>query len=557
MSKTISGAEYPLSKIFSKEFDFVIPPYQRPYAWGEVQAGELFDDLFTFHNENTPSEDYFLGSIVLIKEDNVPTAQVVDGQQRLTTLTILLAVVAGRMNGNNRATCWNYIREEGNVIEDIEPKPRLRLRERDADFFRQYVQELKIKELLEASETQIKTEVQRHIRDNARLFDKRISERFGDDEKKLLGFMKFIIQRCFLVAVSTPSQQSAFRVFSVLNNRGLDLLPIDILKADFIGKIKSSNQDRYTHEWEEIEEETGRDELNALFGHIRTIFAKAKAKRTLMEEFSEFVLPNIQGPEFFIDSILKPYAEAFRTIVRKDYHSSGNASEINSLLGWLSRVNNSDWMPAAIRFIACEPSEEEALKFFRDLERLVAYMHICAKYVNDRIERFALVTRELEEGKPLEALQLTESEKIDFKRRLDGNVYDMAPIRRNYVVLRLDSFVSDAAASYAPATLTIEHVLPQHPKDGSQWLNWWPDEEVRMRWIHRIANLVPLPRQKNSEAQNFDFEKKKSKYFTSRKTGTSSYALTTQVLSESDWMPSTLEKRQRDLMGRLCKGWNI
>lgn len=127
------------------------------------------------------SEDYFLGSIVLIKEDNVPLAQVVDGQQRLTTLTILLAVVASKMEGKQKEQCRNYILESGNEFEDIQPKPRLRLRERDADFFRHYVQELRIDELLKATDSVIKTEVHRHIRENAELFKKRLESRFGDD----------------------------------------------------------------------------------------------------------------------------------------------------------------------------------------------------------------------------------------------------------------------------------------------------------------------------------------------------------------------------------------
>ena len=64
----ILGKEYPLSKIFSSDFDYYIPPYQRPYAWTEEEAGTLFDDLYDFYQ--TEEEDsYFLGSIVLIKEE--------------------------------------------------------------------------------------------------------------------------------------------------------------------------------------------------------------------------------------------------------------------------------------------------------------------------------------------------------------------------------------------------------------------------------------------------------------------------------------------------------
>ena len=87
MSKNLSGADYPLSKIFSSDFEYVIPPYQRPYAWTIDQASELFEDLHSFY-QYEPDEEYFLGSIVLIKEENKPHAEVIDGQQRLTTVVV-------------------------------------------------------------------------------------------------------------------------------------------------------------------------------------------------------------------------------------------------------------------------------------------------------------------------------------------------------------------------------------------------------------------------------------------------------------------------------------
>ena len=98
MTKKISGAEYQLAKIFSSDFDYSIPSYQRPYAWTEVQAGELFSDLYDFFMKEK-DESYFLGSIVLIKEEGRPNSEVIDGQQRLTTLTILLAAITSRFEG--------------------------------------------------------------------------------------------------------------------------------------------------------------------------------------------------------------------------------------------------------------------------------------------------------------------------------------------------------------------------------------------------------------------------------------------------------------------------
>lgn len=120
MSKKISGAEYPLAKIFSSEFDYVIPPYQRPYAWTRDQAGELFDDLYDFF-EKEREDSYFLGSIVLIKDEGKPLAEVIDGQQRLTTLTILLAALTSLLTGDDRTDFYGFIREPGSVAGSWRP----------------------------------------------------------------------------------------------------------------------------------------------------------------------------------------------------------------------------------------------------------------------------------------------------------------------------------------------------------------------------------------------------------------------------------------------------
>ena len=310
MSKKISGAEYPLSKIFSSEFDYVIPSYQRPYAWTTEHASELFDDLYDFYMRE-PDETYFLGSIVLIKEENKPRSEVIDGQQRLTTLTVLLAALTSMLSGELRTDFDGYVREPGRASLGLKPKPRLALRDRDRSFFADYVQSLRFDELLELDPLTLENESRRNIQANSRLLLDRLHNHFHMDEQKLCGFGSFLVSRCYLVAVSTPSQQSAFRVFSVLNNRGLDLLPTDIIKADVIGSIPKEHQHEFTERWEELEVQTGRGGFNDLFGHIRMIYAKVKAKRALLEEFRDFVLSTIKSPIALIEQVLEPYADAF------------------------------------------------------------------------------------------------------------------------------------------------------------------------------------------------------------------------------------------------------
>lgn len=514
--KRISGAEYALAKIFSSDFDFIIPSYQRPYAWTVDQTSELFDDLLAF-SQMDGEEGYFLGSIVLIKAEDVAFSEVIDGQQRLTTLTILLAAAACAHGGENKEDTKPYIIEPGKKMEGISAKPRLSLRERDRTFFAKYVQGLALDKLLDLDPSSLDNESQRNIQANARYLMSEIERQLAS-ASEVADFVNFLLTRCYLVAVSTPSQESAFRVFSVMNSRGLDLQPTDIIKADVIGQIKTeSDRNAYNAEWEDMEVELTRAGFNELFSHIRMIYAKEKAKRTILEDFRKLVLPKHLDPKRLIDDVLQPFADALMDIKNSSFASSKHAEEINYYLKWLNRIDNSDWVPPAMLFMTRARSKPAVLaRFFQLLERLAAFMHATRYNVNDRIDVYARLISEIEASTSIEELghlHFDRSSIRDFRAALNGDVYQLTPRRRNYLILRLDSFIADGAATYDPKVLTIEHVLPQTVGEDSEWAEWWPDEEQRDQWVHRLANLVPLNKKRNSAARNFDFATKRDVYF--------------------------------------------
>lgn len=559
MTKKIVGAEYPLSKIFSSDFEFVIPSYQRPYAWGVDQATELFGDLFSFFQDDD-EEGYFLGSIVLIKSEDKPFSEVIDGQQRLTTLTILLAAMANSHNDAYKDQLRPYIIEPGKELEGIKALPRLSLRDRDRQFFAKYVQGFALLELASIDPLSLDNESQRNIRLNAICLVKEIEDKF-DHQDALKNFMMFLLTRCYLVAVSTPNQMSAFRVFSVMNSRGLDLQPTDIIKADMIGKITNQNDRQlYNEKWEELEVELSRSGFNDLFTYIRMIYAKEKAKKSLLEEFKAYVLPTNSDPKVFIDDVLEPFADALMDIRSESYEATKHAEDVNCYIGWLNKIDNSDWIPAAILFLKLHRNKPEKIaRFFKLLERLVAYMHMCRLNVNERIWIYSHLIPEIQEGMEpddMNWLDLDDDERKDFRNALDGNIYDMTPRRRNYLILRLDSFISDGGAVYDPVILTIEHVLPQTVAATGQWAEWWPDVEEQKAWVHRLANLVPLNKKKNSAAQNYEFKRKCTIYFSGIKE-VSSYALTSQVINKDEWTPEAVKARQKKLLDILFDEWSL
>ena len=239
--------------------------------------------------------------------------------------------------------------------------------------------------------------------------------------------------------------------------------------------------------------------------------------------------------------------------------------QVNNLFGWLNRIDNFDWIPPAILYFSHNCTNPDKLEhFFTDLERLAAGLMIQRANINDRIERYCRLLTAIERGENLfssdSPLQLNREEQSDILKILDGDLYLIQKIRL-YVLLRLDNALLDSALSnprsfYDFSSITIEHVLPQNPAKGSEWETLFPSQQQREKYLHRLGNLVLLSRRKNGESQNYKFEVKKQKYFTTRN-GVSPFALTTQVLKEHEWTPTVIERRHKELIDKLKKVWRL
>ena len=555
MPETIKASEQNLNEVFSNKYLFQIPFYQRPYAWTTEEVGELLDDLL-FAMDKDPEAPYFLGSIVLIKGED-PDSQVIDGQQRLTTLTMLLCAL--RELADDRAVkdgLDGFIRQKRDVVRGNQEVVRLRLRPRDQEFFRANVQnEGGISKMTENALTG-GTDSQERIFENAKYLLGKIKELGQETLQRLISYT---IHHCYLVTVATADMSSAYRIFSVMNDRGLALEPTDILKAEIVGEIKTAQQQEYSDKWENIEQELGRDRFGDLFGHIRMIFAKAKARRNLQDEFREVVLKDGAGTDF-IDSILDPYADAYERTLGISSEHPADAGKFGAYLGHLRRLDNRDWIPPAMAFFHFNPhNPEQIARFLKDLERLAYGLFIRRADINGRISRYAAVLQAIERGgddiwREDSALQLNADEKNAIVRILDGPVYTLPRVRLP-LLLRLDGLMAEAGASYDRSIISIEHVLPQNPPEGSQWRQWFSDDEERAQWTHRLANLVLLSLRKNGSASNWGFKRKKDEYF--QKGNVTPFALTTQVLKAEEWTPAVLKERQNDLVNRLKREWRL
>ena len=448
--------------------------------------------------------------------------------------------------------------EEPEVVWDDRPaKPRLRLRERDAKFFRENVQtDGVIGTLIKLSDNQVKTDAQKAIRDNAEALHDTLVAWAADERKKLFVLMA---SRTFLVVVSTPDLNSAYRIFSVMNSRGLPLTPPDIFKSQVIGAIGEPDRSDYADLWEDLEEELGRDEFGDLFLYLRTIISTARAERGLLIEFPEQVLKDYlpTNGKGFVDSLLGPYALADQRLINQDFDGGGQWDDVNAWLKRLVQLDNDDWRPAALWALKTTRTPRRSSCLSRQARAACRELLLRRVYSTPRVGRYLELLKQLDAGEGLDsaAFELSDDEKQETCERIGGEIYLVNPVRK-YVLLRLDSIIAaNPGASYSHKIITVEHVLPQNPKDDSQWLKDFSDEE-RLHWTNRLGNLLLLNRTKNSEAQNYDFDLKKLKYFTSRK-GAALFALTTQVLGYSEWTPAVVEQRQAELTKTLIDEWKL
>jgi hypothetical protein len=530
MVETIKAGERQLNDVFCDKYQFEIPPYQRPYAWTTSEAETLLDDLLVASEGAGPVAElapYFLGSIVVIKQGESPKAEVIDGQQRLTTLVIMFSVLRSLLEDPARKSADRFILQRGDFAAGTEDTFRLTVRQRDSEFFRDHIQ----------MGTPYAGPPLRDSQGNMMANYERLKGRLEKESEERRGrLLQFTAQRCFLVVVEASDRASAYRVFSVMNNRGLDLTATDILKADVVGAIPEDRQEAYNEKWEDIEEDLGREAFGDLFAHIRMIHQKAKSRATLEAEFRQHVNPTVR-PQQFIDDELKAAANAYEVILSRTVDSPQYGTTINRLLGGLSLLDNYD--------------------FLRRLDRLAYSLFIRREDINARINRYAAILRAMEDGTDIQSeglLGLSDAAQKQTLEALDGPIYEVKRISKQ-VLLRLDEATSEGSAKYDLPVVTIEHVLPQNPKQDGPWMELFPDEEERAEWTHRLGNLVLLSRYKNASASNWSFEEKKNKYFTT--TGSTPFSITSQVLAKEQWTPSVVAQRQKECIQTLADLWDL
>ncbi len=239
--------------------DFLIPDYQRPYAWSDAECRTLWDDIFSFafpdnNSDNFKSTDeYFLGPIVTFKNDE-GKQEIIDGQQRLTTLMLLLRAFYarfGKMKDSNTQLVQERVEkciwkkdELGAII-----KTELKIDSEVATDVQkdQFLNILKTGEAPEDMKSQYAV--------NYRFFQEKINDFLNDFPTYFAYLPARLMNNCILLPIEAESQDTALRIFSTLNDRGMPLSDSDIFKAQFYKFFSSiGKKDYFIKNWKDLEE---------------------------------------------------------------------------------------------------------------------------------------------------------------------------------------------------------------------------------------------------------------------------------------------------------------
>lgn len=559
MSKgEITASKITLQKLFSEDFWFLIPEYQRSYVWQSDNINELIDDLY-YAYENKPDNEYFLGSLVLKEMPNssFPEYEVLDGQQRLTTFFIMLAVLRDVVSSDGaKQTIHKKIYQEENFLENIPARMRItyKIRDRVHGFIERYIISSdgtnKIDELTSLIESD---NISISNMANAILVLKRtISNTI--DESHLQNFIRFIFNNALFIYVSTHNSEDAFRMFTILNDRGVPLTNADILKSQNIGALNSEKEvDKYATLWEEIEGKYG-DSFDRFLQFIRTILVQEKARANLLDEFTQKVY-DIKNPKLSRGKdtfeLINEYSNIYDNIIElQDTKLSNNYKNLITIMkiGFRSE----DWIPPLLHYFK-KFNYTKLDQFLKKLEYKFAGDWICGITPTLRLDAMNYILKCIDNttidsiDNLLNNDDLFNVDIVELINIINTDIYKKQFSK--YILLKQEFLLSENTVHLSSYNyITVEHILPQNPADNSQWTHDFSEDE-RKFWTNKLANLVLISQKKNSSLGNSDFQKKKELYLNKRIDAFNANKVFIQ--RNSTWTPKILSSRQTELINLI------
>lgn len=535
----MKAEERDLSSIFADNHIYEIPKYQRPYSWTEDNVSELISDVADAFESDLI--EYFIGSIITI-EKGKKQYDIVDGQQRLTTLTL---VFAGLRNLISNETAKAEIQKKIlpiNPLTDEPEQPRLKVRNKEHLFFYEHI--LLGKEIeTEYSLGEIEQKFLTNLKAIERFFENK-------DETYLKKYANYLLQSVYVVFVNTDSFESAYRLFNVLNARGLSLSNGDLLKNQLFGLSNSElEQNKIEVYWNQLEDIITIKHLDTFLSHYRTALKANKAQKDLYQEYVDYLKENQITAEDFCKSLVNS-AKNYKKLKTLEFSDNRTKKYVQSLFN----VSYDEWIPPVLAYMN-NPIENMSFDGFIGLIEKITYQNWVRRL--GRTKRNTVyynVINKLKGGTSQEEITdliYNHTNNEEFFSLLNSNVYGMSYAKA--VLLRIDTASQDDSVlkNYS-GLISIEHILPQTATD-EYWRTRFTEEIANN--VHKLGNLILLSGRKNSQAQNYSFDRKKEIY--KKKNEVTSFDLTKNVCDTSEWTLSEIENRQTELIEFSKRIWEI
>jgi hypothetical protein len=542
--KAIQAVPKKIMEIFSTD-NYLIPDFQRPYTWVERHCEALWVDIVDFHNlvksakdnNNTNEEQYFLGNIVLYPNAN-DTFAVIDGQQRLTTLILLMKALFENSGSSKDLDTCLYVREKGTANKTGELKVRSEsIEEKDPNLLKKIVGN----EITEEEKNKGKS----NFLKNYRYFLKEITDwrkKQNYDSTDLQELIITLLYKVVLLPIGCGSKDDALKIFETINTRGEPLSDADVFKAKLYHSIGEKElQVSFIKDWIKLAKKN-KDNLEKLFRILMHIHRAKNDERGREIALRAFFIPTPNPSP--LDDWQNIMLDLNKIDSANDWINNDSNDTIKSLCGIMKTLRNRYWDLPLFVFLYKygNYNDEEGFnlekKYNKQLQKLLeqtvrytfvigivhnsvdkmkdAFHKICADIALDRNYSNNPKDNEIED---LEE-KLKTNDINDFGMYQKGLILLSAYLNSKQSKREFSKFIFDKNVS-------IEHVLP---REWNNFCDGW-DQKTHEEYIDSIGNLIPLEKKLNYSLQNGYFRKKKNKY----KESVVQDAIDISSLSDSAW----------------------
>lgn len=549
MATTISVNKQSVSELLKtgRTKPFIIPEYQRPYAWTSEQVETLFEDIWEFATTIGGLDrngSYFLGSIVSFENEN-GEQEIIDGQQRITSLFLLLRAIYTKLIKRDDAqtdAAQNFIRQ-------IEPAIwRTDNRTGKVD----YNNILLTSRVVDNAGNEILRNILKdgianpnandNYSKNYLLFQKLYDEHCTKSPLKVYDFIYALLNQAILLPICADSQDTALTIFSTLNNRGLPLSDADIFKAKIYNNLKDDEKEEFISQWKALEKEAteAQESIQQLFYYYMFYLrAKENDVSSTTPGVRKYYSANKSERLFESDLMdgLKTVLNLWKVInTNQDIPEEDwdNDAKIRKALDTLTSYPNEYWKyPVIIYYLSHRNREKFNTEFLLFLNKLI-------EELMTRFLLFPTINAVKGDIMKLDAKIINDPHPgFDF-REIDKSLLE-SRIRiphRNIVRMLLKCYAYNHQEQLLPDNWQIEHILPQKWQES-----FFPDVDAKevYEMIEHIGNKTPFERKLNIIASNGYFKKKQQEYQKSKIEVTK--ILVTSI--NDDWTLGNIEHRDK------------